>query len=125
MSWKGKFPFFAQTESEESEFAGEFAFDVSDFSGPLTAFLDLLDNETTKLSDLPIFPLVEQYQSLVSEKKYTMGVQSGFLLLAAALLEMKSRLLLPLEQEKEEELVPDDRLRHEELYQQFRARAKD
>ena len=125
MTWIGKFPYIAQPEAEESAFARDFQLTSNDFAGPLLAFLELLDNESTKLSELPLFPMIDRYKNQLAEKKWNLSVQSGFLLLASALTEMKSRLLLPTEKVEEDELVPDDRIRHEHLYEQYRQRAQE
>jgi len=67
------------------------------FSGPMDLLLHLINSHELDILDIPLSPLVDEYIATVKERLPEVDVEelSGFLLVAAILLEMKSAQLLP------------------------------
>jgi segregation and condensation protein A len=66
------------------------------FEGPLDLLLHLLDKAQVDIYNIPIAMITEQYlEYLSSMQQFDMDVASEFLVMAATLLQIKSRMLLP------------------------------
>ena len=86
------------------------------FEGPLDLLLHLIEKNKVSIYDIPIAEITDQYMAYLHEmKKQDLGVMSEFLLMAATLLDIKSRMLLPKEVNEEGE-AEDPR---QELVQQL------
>jgi len=73
------------------------------FEGPLDLLLYLIKKEHLNVYDIPITKVVEQYlQFLELMKLLDINVASEYLVMAANLINIKSKLLLPREEEPEE-----------------------
>ncbi len=74
------------------------------FEGPLDLLLHLIDKNKVNIYDIPIVLITEQYMEYVnSMEKKDLNVVSEFLVMAATLLDIKSRMLLPKEVNEEGE----------------------
>lgn len=74
------------------------------FEGPLDLLLHLIDKNKVNIFDIPIAEITDQYMEYVREmERSDMGVMSEFLVMAATLLDIKSRMLLPPEEDEEGE----------------------
>lgn len=74
------------------------------FEGPLDLLLHLLDKNKVNIYDIPIVEITAQYLAYIEEiQKNDLNVMSEFLVMAATLLDIKSRMLLPKVQTEEEE----------------------
>ena len=76
------------------------------FEGPLDLLLHLIDKNKVDIYDIPISEITDQYMEYLHEmEKEDLGVMSEFLVMAATLLDIKCRMLLPKEvtEEGEEE----------------------
>lgn len=76
------------------------------FEGPLDLLLYLLEKNKVNIYDIPIVEITEQYMEYIREmKRQDLEVLSEFLVMAATLVDIKSRMLLPsnLDSEEEEE----------------------
>lgn len=84
------------------------------FEGPLDLLMHLIEREKIDIYDIPIVSITEQYISyLRSMSEFDMEVASEFLVMAATLLQIKSRMLLPKEisaGDEEEEADPRQQL---------------
>lgn len=80
------------------------------FEGPLALLLHLIEKSQIDIYDIPIAELTEQYLAyLAAMEEFNIDVASDFLVMAATLLQIKSRLLLPKPPKAEpEELEEDD-----------------
>lgn len=79
------------------------------FDGPLDLLLHLIEKNKVDIFDIPIVLITEQYLDYVSHMDTKdMDVMSEFLVMAATLVRIKSKMLLP-EEETEEEEVEDPR----------------
>ena len=74
------------------------------FEGPLDLLLHLIDKNQINIYDIPIALITDQYLDYVSKmEREDLNLVSEFLVMAAMLLDIKSRMLLPKEPEPEEE----------------------
>ncbi len=101
---------------------------VQDFEGPLDLLISLIEKDKIDIYDIPIVAVTEQYISYInSMQEYDLNIASEFLLMAAVLLQIKSKMLLPKmpgENEGEEEADPRQMLVEMLLeYQKVKARA--
>lgn len=76
------------------------------FDGPLDLLLHLIEKNKIDIFDIPIVQITEQYMEIISAMdEKDMDIMSDFLVMAATLLKIKSKMLLPAEinEEGEEE----------------------
>ena len=76
------------------------------FEGPLDLLLHLIDKNKIDIYDIPIVEITNQYMEYIRNmQKEDLNVMSEFLVMAATLLDIKCRMLLPKEvtEEGEEE----------------------
>lgn len=74
------------------------------FEGPLDLLLYLLEKNKVNIYDIPIVEITEQYMEYIREmKRQDLEVLSEFLVMAATLIDIKSRMLLPSNPDIEEE----------------------
>ena len=74
------------------------------FEGPLDLLLHLLDKNKVNIYDIPIVEITKQYMEYLEEmKRRDLNILSEFLVMAATLIDIKSRMLLPATGEEEEE----------------------
>lgn len=74
------------------------------FEGPLDLLLHLIEKNKLNIYDIPIVEITEQYIAYVEAmEEENLDVVSEFLIMAATLIEIKSRMLLPKEETEEEE----------------------
>lgn len=85
---------------------------LSAFEGPLDLLLHLIEKDKLDIYDIPIVSVTEQYIAYLKQlKDFDMELASEFLVMAATLLQIKSRMLLPKPPvEEEEEEDPRERL---------------
>lgn len=78
------------------------------FEGPLDLLLQLIEKNKIDIYDIPIAEITEQYLDYVNRlEEEDLDIVSDFLVMAATLLEIKSRMLLPRELDEEgEEIDP-------------------
>ena len=74
------------------------------FEGPLDLLLHLIDKNKIDIYDIPIVEITRQYMEYIREMERTdLNIMSEFLLMAATLLDIKSKMLLPKEVNEEGE----------------------
>jgi segregation and condensation protein A len=74
------------------------------FEGPLDLLLHLLEKNKVNIYDIPIAEITNQYLEYIAEmKRQDLNVVSEFLVMAATLIDIKSRMLLPAKETEEEE----------------------
>ena len=74
------------------------------FEGPLDLLLHLLEKNKVNIYDIPIVEITNQYMEYIAEmKRNDLNVMSEFLVMAATLIDIKSRMLLPKKESEEEE----------------------
>jgi len=93
---------------------------VADYNGPFDVLLRLIHKNEIDIYDIPIAELTAEYLTVMSEMEktghYNMNQMSEYVLMAATLLEIKSKMLLPKPKKDSEEPEVDPR---EELMQKL------
>ena len=80
------------------------SYKLEQFEGPLDLLLHLIEKNKVSIYDIPIAEITEQYLDYVSRmEREDLNVVSEFLVMAATLLDIKSRMLLPAEVNEEGE----------------------
>ena len=81
------------------------------FEGPLDLLMHLIEKNKLDIYDIPIAELTEQYLAYLAQfREFNMEIASSFLVMAATLLQIKSRMMLPRREEDEEDEEEDPRL---------------
>lgn len=82
------------------------------FEGPLDLLLHLIEKNKVSIYDIPIALITDQYMEYLHalEEVYSMESLGEFLVMAATLLKIKARMLLPQEEEEAEEDDPREEL---------------
>ncbi len=76
------------------------------FEGPLDLLLHLIDKNKVNIHDIPIVEITEQYMEYIRHMETkNLDVMSEFLVMAATLINIKSQMLLPEDETKEEEVI--------------------
>ncbi len=111
------------------ETSDEFKLRMGEFDGPLDLLLYLIRREEANIFDIPIAKITDEYVRYIKMMKtFDIAIAAEFLVMAATLIEIKSRMLLPVEpnpdgedeiEDPRQELV--DRLLE---YQQFKNAAE-
>ena len=86
---------------------------INEFEGPLDLLLHLIKESKMDIMNIEIEKITEQYMNyLALQEKLNLEVASEYLVMAAELLEIKSKLLLPVQKEEdtEEEVDPREEL---------------
>lgn len=79
------------------------------FDGPLDLLLFLIKKEKIEITDIPISSITEQYlEYLELMKMLDLDVAGEFLVMAATLMHIKSKMLLPPEEKEAEEAEEED-----------------
>ena len=102
--------------------AGEYKVRLDAFEGPLDLLLHLVRSNEVDLYDLPIANITDQYLEYVNLfEELNLSVAGEYLVMAASLMYMKSRLLLPQDETDPDEDDPvEDLVRQLEEYQRYR-----
>ena len=83
---------------------------MGDFEGPLDLLLYLIRQEQVNIYDIPIARITDEYLRYLNlMQELDLTVAGDFLVMAAQLIEVKSRMLLPRDPRAEEEEVLDPR----------------
>ncbi|MBO6163767.1 MAG: segregation/condensation protein A, partial [Lachnospiraceae bacterium] len=79
------------------------AYKLEAFEGPLDLLLHLIEKNKVSIYDIPIVQITDQYIEYVSAMDHEdLDLVSDFLVMAATLLDIKARMLLPKEEKEEE-----------------------
>jgi len=77
-------------------------FKLTSFEGPLDLLLHLIEKNKVDIYDIPISMITDQYLEYINEmEKHDAELTSDFLVMAATLLDIKARMLLPKEIDSE------------------------
>ncbi len=100
----------------------EFRAELDVFSGPLDLLLHLIQREELDILDIPISSITDSYLSAMKAMQmFDINIAGEFLVMAATLMDIKSRSLLPDPIFEEEEDDPKDELIHQLLeYKRFK-----
>ncbi|MCE3043892.1 MULTISPECIES: ScpA family protein [Legionella] len=98
---------------------------LDSFTGPLDLLLYLIRKQNLDILDIPIALITRQYMQYIQLMTDRMELAADYLVMAAMLAEIKSRMLLP-QTSSEEEIEEDPRaalVRKLQLYEQFKQAA--
>lgn len=89
----------------------DFSAKLENFSGPLDLLLYLIKENEVEITDIPIAPILQQYVAYLDRAAQWDLPQAGeFLVMATTLMEIKSRELLPVQEELDpDEIIEDPR----------------
>ncbi|MGN0344197.1 MAG: segregation and condensation protein A [Lachnospiraceae bacterium] len=80
------------------------------FEGPLDLLLHLLDKNKVNIYDIPIVEITNQYMAYIREmQRQDLNVMSEFMVMAATLLDIKAKMLLPAPETEDDEEAEDPR----------------
>lgn len=90
----------------------DITYKLENFEGPLDLLLHLIEKNKIDIYDIPIVSITNQYLEYVAQFEFIdMEIESSFLVMAATLLEIKSKMLLPLvKDEDDNEIDPREEL---------------
>ena len=95
----------------------DMTFKLQVFEGPLPLLLHLIEINKIDIYDIPIAVITDQYLDYIHEMEiHDMDLTSEFLVMAATLLRIKSKMLIPVEKDTEDPDAEDPR---EELVQRL------
>jgi len=114
-----------QTGGSSVQFSlGDFRADMEVFSGPLDLLLHLIKRDEVDVLEVSLSDITDQYlRVLRAMQAFDVNVAAEFLVMAATLMDIKSRTLLPethLEDEEEEADPRDELVRQLLQYKRFR-----
>ena len=99
---------------------------LDSFEGPLDLLLHLISKNKVSIYDIPIVEITAQYLEAISGiEDSQLENTSEFLVMAAQLLYIKSKMLLPKNEEEEEEDPREDLARRLLEYQQYKEASKE
>jgi len=100
---------------------------LESFEGPLDLLLYLIQRQNLDILNIPIADITHQYLQYVDlMQEFNLDLAAEYLLMAAILMEIKSRLLLPSTQENEQESDPRAQLVQQlREYAQYKQAAQD
>ena len=105
------FDFFKEQPQIVRESRDELRLKLGEFAGPLDLLLYLIKQEQANIFDIPIARITDEYLKYIRlMKTLDIAVAGDFLVMAATLIEIKSKMLLPQEiKEDDEEEMEDPR----------------
>lgn len=110
----------------------KFNVELDNFSGPFDLLLHLIEEQKVEIYDVSISKVTSAYLEYFNKiQKLDLEVAGEFLIMAAALVEMKSRMLLPADEVSDEELLKEIEAERVSLlerlvkYKMFKNLAKD
>lgn len=99
---------------------------LDSFEGPLDLLLHLISKNKVSIYDIPIVEITAQYLDAIKGiENLQLENTSEFLVMAAQLLYIKSKMLLPKNEEEEEEDPREDLARRLFEYQQYKEASKE
>lgn len=99
---------------------------LDSFEGPLDLLLHLISKNKVSIYDIPIVEITAQYlEAIRGIEDSQLENTSEFLVMAAQLLYIKSKMLLPKNEEEEEEDPRDDLAQRLAEYQRFKEASKE
>lgn len=99
---------------------------LDSFEGPLDLLLHLITKNKVSIYDIPIVEITAQYiEAIEGIEESQLENTSEFLVMAAQLLYIKSKMLLPKNEEEDEEDPRDDLARRLAEYQQYKEASQE
>ena len=90
------FDFYTQQPQISAASNDELSLQIGEFAGPLDLLLHLIKQEKANIFDIPIAKITDEYLKYIRAlKRYNISIAADFLVMAATLIEIKSKMLLP------------------------------
>ena len=103
----------------------KYAIKIENFEGPLDLLCHLIERNKMDIYDIHLNEITDQYiQYLNQMEKMNLEIASEFVVMASTLLYLKSKNLLPKQEEKEEELTEEELIRRIIEYKKFKEISK-
>ena len=102
-------------------------FTINDFSGPLDLLLHLIKEAKMDIFEIKLEIIIDEYLDFINKMKdKNLDIASSYLVMSCELLEIKSKMLLPKDEEIEEEDDPKERLINRLIiYEQYKEAVDD
>lgn len=99
----------------------KYAIKIENFEGPLDLLCHLIDKNKMDICDIKISEVTDQYIEYINQmERLNLEITSEFLIMASTLLYLKSKTLLPIQQEEEKELTEEELLRRIIEYKKYK-----
>ena len=99
----------------------KYAIKIDNFEGPLDLLIYLIEKNKMNIYDINLTQITEQYiEYLDAMEKLNLEIASEFLVMASSLLYLKSKRLLPKQDEDEEELTEEELIRRIIEYKKYK-----
>ncbi len=103
----------------------KYAIKIDNFEGPLDLLCHLIDKNKMNIYDINLSEITDQYiEYLKEQEKLNLEIASEFLVMASTLLFLKSKNLLPKQEEEGEELTEEELIRRIIGYKKFKEISK-
>ena len=101
--------------------AGKLNIRLDTFEGPFDLLLSLIEKQKIEITDIPISVIADQYIDIIfAAGGFNVEIASEFLVMASALLHMKTRKLLPKPLPETEEMTEEQLVERLVVYKQFK-----
>lgn len=99
----------------------KYAIKVENFEGPLDLLCHLIDKNKMNINDIKISEITDQYMEYIKQmEEMNLDITSEFLVMASTLLYLKSKSLLPKQENEEEELTEEELIRRIIEYKKYK-----
>ena len=103
----------------------KYAIKIENFEGPLDLLCHLIDKNKMNINDIRLSEITDQYIDYINKmEKMNLEVTSEFLIMASTLIYLKSKSLLPKDNEEEEEISEEELLRRIIEYKKYKEMTK-
>ena len=103
----------------------KYAIKIENFEGPLDLLCHLIEKNKMDIYDINLNEITDQYIQYLNEmEKMNLEIASEFVVMASTLLYLKSKNLLPKQEEDEEELTEEELIRRIIEYKKFKEISK-
>lgn len=101
--------------------SNKYAIKIDNFEGPIDLLIYFIEKNKMDIYDIKIEEITEQYINYLNEmEKLNLEIASEFLLMASTLLYLKSKKLLPKQEEETEEITEEELIRRIVEYKKFK-----
>ncbi len=104
----------------------KYAIKIQNFEGPLDLLCHLIDKNKMNINDIKLTEITDQYIEYINKmEEMNLEVTSEFLIMASTLIYLKSKSLLPKENDDEEEISEEELLRRIIEYKKYKEITKN
>ncbi|MBR3249182.1 MAG: segregation/condensation protein A [Clostridia bacterium] len=103
----------------------KYAIKIDNFEGPLDLLCHLIDKNKLDIYDINLNDITDQYIEFLNEmEKLNLEIASEFLVMASTLLFLKSKNLLPKQEEETDEITEEELIKRIIAYKQYKEASK-